>query len=177
MAAVTICSDFGAQENKVCHCFHCFPIYFPWSDGTGCLILVFQMLSFKPAFSYSSFTFIQRLFNFSSLSAIRVVSSVYMRWWLFLAEILIPVCTPSSPAFHRMYFAYKLNKQGDNTQPWHPPVPIWNQSIVLCPVLTFVSWLAYRFLREWVRWSSIPSSLRIVQFVVIHTIKGFSINN
>ena len=36
MAAVTICSDFGAQENKVCQCFHCFPIYFPWSDGTGC---------------------------------------------------------------------------------------------------------------------------------------------
>ena len=26
---VTICSDFGAQKNKVCHCFHCFPIYFP----------------------------------------------------------------------------------------------------------------------------------------------------
>ena len=36
MAAVTICSDFGAQENKVCHCFYCFPIYLPWSDGTGC---------------------------------------------------------------------------------------------------------------------------------------------
>ena len=34
--AVTICSDFGAQENKACHCFHCFPIYLPWSDGTGC---------------------------------------------------------------------------------------------------------------------------------------------
>ena len=32
MAAVTICSGFGAQENKVCHCFHCFPIYLPWSD-------------------------------------------------------------------------------------------------------------------------------------------------
>ena len=32
MAAGTICSDFGAQKNKVCHCF---PIYFPWSDGTG----------------------------------------------------------------------------------------------------------------------------------------------
>ena len=26
VAAVTICTDFGAQENKVCHCFHCFPI-------------------------------------------------------------------------------------------------------------------------------------------------------
>ena len=36
MAAVTICSDFGAQKNKIWHCFHCFPIYFPWSDGTGC---------------------------------------------------------------------------------------------------------------------------------------------
>ena len=28
VAAVTICNDFGAQENEVCHCFHCFPIYF-----------------------------------------------------------------------------------------------------------------------------------------------------
>ena len=36
MAAVTICSDFGAQKNKVWHCFHCFPIYLPWSDGTRC---------------------------------------------------------------------------------------------------------------------------------------------
>ena len=36
MAAVTVHSDFGAQENKVYHCFHCFPIYLPWSDGTGC---------------------------------------------------------------------------------------------------------------------------------------------
>jgi len=35
-AAVTICSDFGAQENKICHCFHCFPTYLPWSDGTKC---------------------------------------------------------------------------------------------------------------------------------------------
>ena len=41
MAAVTICNDFGAQENKVCHSFHCFPIYLPWSDGTGCHSLCF----------------------------------------------------------------------------------------------------------------------------------------
>ena len=27
VAAITICSDFEAQENKVCHCLHCFPIY------------------------------------------------------------------------------------------------------------------------------------------------------
>ena len=36
MAAVTICSDFGDQKIKVSHCFHCFRIYLPWSDGTGC---------------------------------------------------------------------------------------------------------------------------------------------
>ena len=36
MASITIHSDFGAQKNKIWHCFHCFPIYFPWSDGTRC---------------------------------------------------------------------------------------------------------------------------------------------
>ena len=29
MATVTICSDLGAPQNKVSHCFHCFPIYLP----------------------------------------------------------------------------------------------------------------------------------------------------
>ena len=38
---ITICSDFGAPKNKVWHCFHCFPIYFPWSDGTWCHDLSF----------------------------------------------------------------------------------------------------------------------------------------
>ena len=30
-----ICSDFGAPKNEVSHCFHCFPFYLPWSNGTG----------------------------------------------------------------------------------------------------------------------------------------------
>ena len=34
MAAVTVRSDFGAQENKICCCFHFFPIYLSWSHGT-----------------------------------------------------------------------------------------------------------------------------------------------
>ena len=46
MAAVTICSDFGAQENKVWHCFHCFPIYLSWSDGTECHDLSFLNVEF-----------------------------------------------------------------------------------------------------------------------------------
>ena len=55
-------------------------------------------------------------------------------------------------------------------------IPIWKQSVP-CPVLTVASWPAYRFLRRQVKWSGIPISLRIFQFVVIHTIKGFSIVN
>ena len=76
-----------------------------------------------------------------------------------------------------MYSAYKLNKQGDNIQPWRTPFPIWNQSVVSCPVLTVASWFAYRFLRRQVRWSGSPISFRIFQFVVIHTVKGFGIVN
>ena len=45
-AAVTICSDFGAPQNKVSHCFHCFLIYLPWSDGTGCHNLSFLNVEF-----------------------------------------------------------------------------------------------------------------------------------
>ena len=49
--------------------------------------------------------------------------------------------------------------------------------IVPCLVLTVASWPANRFLRRQVRWSGIPISLRVFQFVVIHTVKGFSIVN
>ena len=156
MAAVTICSDFGAQENKVWHCFHCFPIYFRWSDGTGCHDLSFLNVELKQNFSLSSFTFIKRLFSSSSLSAIRVVSSAYLRLLIFLPAILIPACALSSPVFLMMYSAYKLNKQGDNIQPWCTAFPIWNQSVVPCPVLTVASCPAYRFLKRQVRWSGIP---------------------
>ena len=41
MASVTVCNDFGAPQNKAYHCSHCFPIYFPWRDGTGCHDLSF----------------------------------------------------------------------------------------------------------------------------------------
>ena len=46
MTAVTIYSDFGAQENKICYCFHCFPIYLPWSDGTRCHNFCFLNVEF-----------------------------------------------------------------------------------------------------------------------------------
>ena len=64
-------------------------IYLPWSNGARCHDLCFWMLSFKPAFSLSYFTLIKRLFSSSSLSAIRVVLSVYLRLLIFLMTNLI----------------------------------------------------------------------------------------
>ena len=58
-----------------------------------------------------------------------------------------------------MYSAYKLNKQGDNIQPRCTPFPI------------------YSFLRRQERWSGIPISLLIVQFILVPTVKGFGIVN
>ena len=95
----------------VSHCFHCFPICLPKVMGPDAMIFVFWMLSFKPTFSLSSFTFIKRLFSSSSLSAIRVVSSAYLRLLIFLLAILIPAYASSSPAFLMMYSAYKFHTQ------------------------------------------------------------------
>ena len=161
MAAITICSDFGAPQNKVWHYLHCFPFISHEVMGPDDMIFIFWMLSFRPTFSRSSFTFIKRLFSSSSLSGIMVVSSAYLRLLIFLTAVLIPAYASSSPAFLMMYSAYKLNKQGDNIQPWCTPFPIWNQSVVPCPVLTFASQPAYRFLKRQVRWSGIPISFRI----------------
>ena len=72
------------------------------------MILVFWMLSFKPTFSLSSFTFFKRFFSSSSFSSRRVVSSAYLRFYL-LANLIL-ACVSSSPGLHMMYPAYKLNE-------------------------------------------------------------------
>jgi len=74
------------------------------------MILVFSMFSLKLALSLSSFTLLKKLFSPSSLSAIRVVSSAYLRLLMFLPPILIPACKSSSLAFLVMCSAYGLNK-------------------------------------------------------------------
>ena len=130
-----------------------------WLNGTRCHDLSFLNFAFSSIFfSPSSSTFIKRLFSSFLLSSIRVVSSQYLRLLIFLPAILFPAYTSSSPAVLMMYSIHKLNKQGDNIQPWCIPSPIWNQSVVLFPVLTVASWLAYRFLRRQVRWSATPMS-------------------
>ena len=127
--------------------------------GADAMIFVFWMLSFNPVFS---------------LSAIRAVSSVYLRLLIFLLEILIPACVSSSPAFYMMYTEYKLNKQGDNIQLWCTLFPVWNHSIVPCLVLTISSWLAYGFFRSRL---VVHLFKNFPQFLVIYTVKGFSIVN
>ena len=100
------------------------------------------------------------------------MSSVYLRLLISPSNL----DSSFSPAFHMMCSAYKLNKQGDNIQPWCTLFPILNQSVVACLVLTVASLPAYRFLRRQVRWSGIPISWRIFQFVVIHTVKSWHSN-
>ena len=179
MAAVTIHSDFGTQENKICHYFHCFIIYLPRSDETECMILVFWMLSFKPAFSLSSFAFIKRLFSSSLLSAIRVLSSAYLRLLIFLPANLIPACASSSPALAWCTLHIELNKQGDNTQPWCTysfpnlePVHCAMSSSNCC----FLTWIQIFQEADKVVWYY-HFFKNFLQFVVIHTVKGFSIVN
>ena len=103
-AAINVCSDFGAQENKICHCFHFLPICYEVIE-LDAIMLVFLMMSFKPNFSLTSFTFIKRLFSFSSLSAISVVSSAYLKLLIFLPAILIPASDSSNLPFCMMYSA------------------------------------------------------------------------
>ena len=139
------------------------------------------MLSFKPTFPLSSFTFIKRLSSSSSLSAIRVVSSEYLRLLIFLLAILIPACASSSAAFLMMFSVYKLNNQGDNIQPWCAPFPIWNQCVgstgtVCCSMSSSnccfltciqISQEAGQMLCFSHLFQKFP------QFIVIHTVKGF----
>ena len=97
--------DFGAPQNKICHCFQVSPSISHEVMGPDAMILVFYMLSFKPAFSLSSFTFIKRLFSSSSLYTLSVVSSAYLTLLILLPAILIPACASSSPVFLMMYSA------------------------------------------------------------------------
>ena len=78
MAAVTTHSDFGAQEEEICHYLHIFPFYLPHSNGAEChdvsfLFFFFLIFSLNLSLLLSSFTLIKRLFSASLLSAIRVL--------------------------------------------------------------------------------------------------------
>ena len=155
---------------KICHYFHLFSFYMPCSNESGCHdFSFFLILSLKPALSLFSFTLIKRLFNSSSLSAIRVVSFTYLRVLMFHLPILIPASNLFSPECLRMCSAHRLNKQGDSRWPYHTPFSILNQSIVPYQVLSVASWPTYWFLRRQVRWPGIPISLRAFHSLSLST--------
>ena len=76
-----------------------------------------------------------------------------------------------------MHSAYKLNKQDDNIQPWCTPFPIWNQSVVPCPVnCCFLPCIQVSQEAGQVVWYS-HLLKNFPQFIVIHTVQGFGIVN
>ena len=131
MAAVTIRSDFGAREQLKSVTTSTFPpSVFHEVMALDAMLLVFLIFSFKLVLSLSSFTLLKRLFSSSSLSAIRVVSSTYLRLLMLLPPILIPACNSSSLAFFISCSTYRLNKQSDSRQPCHTLFLILNHSVV-----------------------------------------------
>ena len=101
-----------------------------------------------------------------------------MRLLLFLLAILILPCDSSSPVFHMMYSACKLNKQGDSIQPWHIPFQFWTSpmfhvSVSDCCFLTCIQVSQEAGKVVW--YSHVFKNLP--QFVVIHTVEGFRIVN
>ena len=98
-----------------------FPSIYHEVMGLDATILLFKIiLSFKLAFSFSSFTLIKRLFSLSSLSSTRGIICI-SEVMIFLPAILIPACNSSSLVFFIVCSAYKLSKQGDNIQSCHIP--------------------------------------------------------
>ena len=106
------------------------------------------------------------------------MSSAYLRLFIFLLAILIPVCVSSSPAFLMMYSAYKLNKQGDNIQPW-----LYSFSYLepVCCSMSSSNWCFLTCIQisqeaGQVIWYS-HLSQNFPHFLVIHTVKSFGIVN
>ena len=89
--------------------------------GPNAMILIFWMLSFKPAFSLSLLL--------SARGSLVPLHFLPLGWchlhiwgyWYFSQQS----CASSSLAFRMMYSAYKLNKQSDNIHPWHTSFTNW----------------------------------------------------
>ena len=142
--------------------------------GPDAMILVFWMLSFRPTFSLSfSLSLRDSLFAFYHRGGFICISEVID----ISPRNLDSSYASSSPAFLIMYSAYKLNKQGDNVQPWCTPFLIWNQSVVPCPVLTgFLICIQVSQEAGQVVWYS-HFLKNFPECVVIHTVKGFGVVN
>ena len=102
VAEVTICSDFGAQENKISYCFQCFPIYLLQGDGTGCHDLHFLNVEFEASFFSLLFHLHQEALQFFFDFCHKVMPSAYLRLLIFLLSILLTAWASPSLAFLMM---------------------------------------------------------------------------
>ena len=169
-------SDFGNQENKVYYCV-CFPFYLPWSEYAVILIFFFflcwalSQLFQSPLSPSTRDSFVPLCFLPYGWCHLHIWG-----YWYFSREILIPACDSSSPAFCMMYSAYKLNKQGDDIQPWHTPFPILYQSVgsISCSNCCFLTCIQLSQEAGDIMWHS-HILKNFPQFVVIHTVEAFSI--
>ena len=126
MAAINICSDFGAQNNIISHCPGSHLLAMKWWDG-----MPWPYISECWALSqnfHCHFHFHQEALYFFTLchkGGIICISDVIDIY----PAILIPACVLFSPAFLMMYAVYKLNKQDEIIQAWHTPFPLWYLSV------------------------------------------------
>ena len=127
--------------------------------GPYAIIFVSWMSSFKSAFSVSSFTTIKRHFSSSSLSAVRVVSSAYLRLLILLLAVLFPALIHA--VWHFASCTLHISYISVNIQPWCTLSQFWTNLFFHVPFQLLLLDLHKGFLRRQVRWSDIPISLRI----------------
>ena len=130
------------------------PIYLPWSDGTRGHDFIFWVLSFKPAFSLSSFTFIKRLFSsfFFHKGGVICISEVI---GISPGNLDSSLCFIQPGILHSVLCIEVKLKRWQYTASMYS-FPDLEPVRVPSPVLTVASWPAYRFLKRQVRWSGIP---------------------
>ena len=103
------------------------------------------------------------------------MSSASLRLLIFLPATLILTYVSFSPVFLMMYSAYNLCKQGDSIQLWRTPFPIWNQSVVPCPVLRGVIRNKEENVLNYPKWFIVNNWIYICMYHWMNKIGVFSI--
>ena len=172
MAPVTI-QWFWSTRKWTLLLFPLSPIYLSWSDGTLCLDLGFLNGEFQSSFFIFLFHLHQVALLF--LFAFCLTLSTYVRLLIFLPAFLIPACKSSSLAFHMVYSAYKLNKQGDNITASTYSFPNFESvhCSMSCPNCCFLTCVQASQESGKVVWYS-HFFYSFPQFVVIHTVKDLA---
>ena len=110
MAPVTVHSNFGAQENKVCHCYHCFPIYLPWRDGTRCHGLSFLNVEFKASFIILLFhqEALQFLFTFCHKGGVTCTPMFITALFIIAMTWKQPRCPSADEWIRKLWYIYTI---------------------------------------------------------------------